>query len=201
MKNTTHLIAELQEIPYDQNLRLASFDITNMYTNIPTHDLATIIKEICKNNQIDPNIIEDIIKLTTAITNQNYFQFMNENYVQTEGLTMGAPTSTILSEIYLQFLENNAIHNILKTHNIKEYFRYVDDILVIYNTIKSNTHDVLNEFNQITPKLKFTIEEEIESKLSFLDITIQREEHRITINIYRKPKPPTPSYRMTHAIP
>ena len=112
---------------------------------------------------------------------------MNENYVQTEGLTMGAPTSTILSEIYLQFLENNAIHNILKTHNIKEYFRYVDDILVIYNTIKSNTHDVLNEFNQITPKLKFTIEEEIESKLSFLDITIQREQHRMKTNIYRKP--------------
>jgi len=78
VKNTTHLIVDLQEIPYDQNLRLASFDITNMYTNIPTYDLATIIKEICKNNQIDPNIIEDIIKLTT-ITNQNYFQFKNEN--------------------------------------------------------------------------------------------------------------------------
>jgi len=44
VKNTTHLIADLQEIPYDQNLRLASFDITNMYTNIPTQDLATIIK-------------------------------------------------------------------------------------------------------------------------------------------------------------
>jgi hypothetical protein len=88
-----HLIADLQEILYNQNLRLASFDITNMYTNIPTHDLATIIKEICKKNHIDPNIIEDIIKLTTTITNQNYFQFMNENYVQTEGLAMGAPTS------------------------------------------------------------------------------------------------------------
>ena len=62
MKNTTLLVADLQEILYDQNLRLASFDITNMYTNIPTHDLATIIKEICKNNHIDPNIIEDIIK-------------------------------------------------------------------------------------------------------------------------------------------
>jgi len=181
-----HLIADLQEIPYNQNLRLASFDITNMYTNIPTHDLATIIKEICKKNHIDPNIIEDIIKLTTTITNQNYFQFMNENYVQTEGLAMGTPTSAILSEIYLQFLENNIIYNILKTHNIKGYFRYVDDILVICNTTESNIHDVLNDFNQITPKLKFTIEEEIERKLNFLDITIQRVQHRITTHIYRK---------------
>jgi len=78
---------------------------------------------------------------------------MNENYVQTEGLAMGAPTSAILSEIYLQFLENNVIYNILKTHNIIGYFRYVDDILVIYNNVKSNIHEVLDDFNQITPKL------------------------------------------------
>ena len=106
--------------------------------------------------------------------------------VQTEGLAMGAPTSTILSEIYLQFLENNIIYNILKIHNIKGYFRYVDGILVIYNTIDSNIH-IPHDFNQITPKLKFTIEKEIECKLNFLDITIQREQHSIPTNIYRKP--------------
>jgi hypothetical protein len=81
---------------------------------------------------------------------------MNENYVQA-GLAMGAPTSAILSEIYLQFLENNVIYSILKTYNINGYFRYVDDILTIYNTTESNIYNVLNDFNQITPKLKFTI--------------------------------------------
>jgi hypothetical protein len=39
--------------------------------------------------------------------------------------------------------------------------------------------------NQITPKLKFTLEE-INHKINFLDITIQRE-HHITTSIYRKP--------------
>jgi hypothetical protein len=158
-----------------------------MYTNIPKHELQTIINDICKNNHTDPNVIEDIIKLTTTVTNQNYFQFMNENYIQTEGLAMGAPTSAILSEIYLQFLENNVIYNILKTHNIAGYFRYVDDILVIYYNVKSNIHEVLNDFNQIALKLKFTIEEKIERKLNFLDITIRREQHHITTSIYRKP--------------
>jgi hypothetical protein len=113
------LIEDLHGIPYDQNLRLASFDVTNMYTNIPTHDLMTIIKEICQNNHINIYVQEDM-KLTRTITDQNYFQFMNENYRQTEGLTMGTPTSAILSEIYMQFLENNTIYNILKTHNIKD---------------------------------------------------------------------------------
>ena len=35
--------------------------------------------------------------------------------MQIEGLAMGAPTSSILSEIYLQFLENNRIYNIQTT--------------------------------------------------------------------------------------
>jgi hypothetical protein len=42
VKNTTHLINDLSEIPYDQKLKLASFDITNMYTNIPTSELFNI---------------------------------------------------------------------------------------------------------------------------------------------------------------
>jgi hypothetical protein len=187
VKNSTQLIKDLQEISYDQNLRLASFDITNMYTNIPTQNLTAIINKIGQDNQVDNNILNDIIKLTNTIMNQNYFQFTKENYVQTEGLAMGAPTSAILSEIYLQSIENNIIYNILKTHKIKGYFRYVDDILIVYNTNESNIHNVLKEFNQITPKLKFTIEEETQQKINFLDITIHREQHHITTNVYRKP--------------
>jgi hypothetical protein len=92
-----------------------------MYTNIPTQDLTTIINKIGQNNQINSNIIDDIIKLTKTMMNQNYFQFITENYVQTEELAMGAPTSATLSEIYLQSLENSIIYSILKTHNIKGY--------------------------------------------------------------------------------
>jgi hypothetical protein len=98
----------------------------------------------------------DIIKRTKAIVNQNYFQFLNGTYVQTEGLAMGAPTSVTLSEIYMQFLENKEMHNLLKNHSIKERFLYVDDIFIIYDTIESNTHEVLEDFNKIAPKLKFT---------------------------------------------
>jgi len=50
VKNTTHLINDLKEIQYDQNLRLASFDIKNMYTNIPTSELITIIYKACQDN-------------------------------------------------------------------------------------------------------------------------------------------------------
>jgi hypothetical protein len=43
---------------------------------------------------------------------------------------MGAPTSSLFSEIYLQHLETTLIVDILLQYHIVGYFRYVDDILI-----------------------------------------------------------------------
>ena len=44
----------LSDIPYDNNIKLASFDITNMCTNIPTDKLPNIIQNLCSINHINP---------------------------------------------------------------------------------------------------------------------------------------------------
>jgi hypothetical protein len=100
---------------------------------------------------------------------------------------MGATTSSIFSELYLQFPENSTIYNFLLNYDIKGYFRYVDDILIVYDEEKTNMDTLLECFNNISPKLKFTIEKEIENKINFLDITINREPNKMSIYIYRKP--------------
>jgi hypothetical protein len=187
VKNTVQLIDDLTDIPYSQNLRLASFDISNMYTNIPTDELIKIIKTACQNNNIEDNLTRNIIKLSKTIIDQNYFQFLDKTYVQTEGLDMGAPTSSIFSELYLQFLENSTIYNLLLNHDIVGYFRYVDDILIVCDKRKTNIDTLLEGLNNISPKLKFTIEKEVEQKINFLDITINREPNKMAIDIYRKP--------------
>ena len=93
------------------------------------------------------------MKITQTIISQNYFQFQDTIYLQKEGLAMGAPTSSILSEIYLQHMENTTIPELLEKHNIKGYFRYVSDILLVYIDNTTNIHKVLDEFNNLTPKL------------------------------------------------
>jgi hypothetical protein len=45
---------------------------------------------------------------------------------------MEAPTSPLFSEIYFQWLEHNQIHKILLEQHIIAYFRFVDDMLIIY---------------------------------------------------------------------
>jgi predicted nucleotidyltransferase len=54
IKNSLHLIRDLCEIPWNQDLCMASFDISNMYTNIHTDQLADIINTLCHHNNVDP---------------------------------------------------------------------------------------------------------------------------------------------------
>jgi hypothetical protein len=45
------------------------------------------------------------LNLASTILEQNYIQFNNHFYKQHDGLAMGAPTTAIFAEIFLQFLE------------------------------------------------------------------------------------------------
>jgi hypothetical protein len=78
-------------------------------------------------------LINELTKITRTNLKQNYVKFQNSFYIQKTGLAVGAPTSSTLSEIYLQHVEHTAIHELLIRNNILGYFRYVGDILIAYN--------------------------------------------------------------------
>ena len=141
----------------------------------------------CQNSCVDENTKLALIKLTKTLLDQNYFRSENTTYLQPEGLAMGAPTSSVFSEFYLQHLENHKIYNLLLSHKVEGYFRYVDDILIVYNEDNTNIDILLDHFNNLTPKLKFTIEKENNRQINFMDVAISRETNKLGINIYRKP--------------
>ena len=61
IRNSTHLIKDISEIPYTPGLQLASLDISDMYSNIPTNEVEHIIRLLCKQQDIDPSITEEIL--------------------------------------------------------------------------------------------------------------------------------------------
>jgi hypothetical protein len=71
----------------DKNTKLCSFDIENMYTNIPTMELKDIIETsgttiITRSKKRKRNYYILDINLE-----QNYLQFNNQFFKQNEGLT------------------------------------------------------------------------------------------------------------------
>ena len=67
------------------------------------------------------------------------------------------------------------------------YFRYVDDIVIIYNDTFTNINEVLSEFNILSPSLNFTLKMEGNNRINFLDVTILQHLNVIESKIYRKP--------------
>jgi hypothetical protein len=83
-------------------------------------------------------------------------------------------------------MKNTKIYDILHKTRVEGYFRYVDDILLIYKNI-TDIEEILSMFNNITPDLNFTLEQEQDNRLNFLDLTIKKTTNKLTFDIYRKP--------------
>jgi len=118
---------------------------------------------------------------------QNHFEFRNTFYVQNKELAMVAPTFSVLSEIYLQFIEHTRIYTVLLQNNILGYFQYVNDIPIVYNDPTTDIDKALDSFSNATPTVKFTMEKEIDNTINFLDVTVQKRTESFSFNIYRKP--------------
>jgi hypothetical protein len=98
-----------------------------------------------------------------------------------------APTSSLLAETYIQHMEHKQIYPILIKHQIITYFRYVNDMHMIYDQNKTNIEHTLNEFNKLQPSIKFTIEKELHKYIKYLDFTIHRKDSNSKFSIYREP--------------
>jgi hypothetical protein len=47
-----------------------------------------------------------------------------------------------------------------------DYYRYVDDIIMVYDEQKTNITNMLEDFNAIQPKLKFTVEQRTQNRIA-----------------------------------
>jgi hypothetical protein len=97
-------------------------------------------------------------------------------------------------------MEHTQIYPILIQQQIIAYFRYVDDILIIYDQNKTGIDHTLNEFNKLQQTIKFTIEKEQQESINFLDIRIHRKDKNLQYSIYRKPTQTDIIIPKTHAI-
>jgi len=79
---------------------------------------------------------------------------------------MGAPSSGILSEIFLQYIEALHIARLTRKHEIINCFRYVDDILPIFDSNHTNVQVILTNF--VHPKLHYTAETEKQYNTLFI---------------------------------
>jgi len=83
-------------------------------------------------------------------------------------------------------VENTHLTQIRDAQSITFYARYVEDILLIYNTKHTTPELIHSHINKIHPSLQFTPTFEHNSSISFLDLLIIRHPSQIETDIFRK---------------
>jgi hypothetical protein len=144
IQRTTELIRKLKDIPICPHHSIASLDIANLYTNIPIKETKNIISRKLKEHKTNPRTRKDRLKRHDIVTTQHPSN-NTDILIQEDGLAMGAPTSGLLAEFFPQHLENTHIPTLTGKHKITGYFRYVDDILIIYDSNHSDILDILRD--------------------------------------------------------
>lgn len=189
IRNTTQLIQHIKNIQVPDSATLLSFDVENMYTNIPVTETINIIQTNLQTHSTLPQeYITEIIKLLELITEQNYFQFNNEFYIQSEGLPMGSPISGTIANIFMNHIEQVIFNKIVPNrYKIIYWLRYMDDILCLIDEPSCKIDQLYSDINSVHDKIQFTIEKEQNRQLNFLDVTIKIQNHQHTFDIYRKP--------------
>ena len=179
--------AEIKSMQTQSSTFMCSYDIKSLFTNIP---LGEVI-DICANalysdeNVTPPPFSKSIFTaLLEFATCGVEFSFNNIMYKQLEGCGMGNVLSSLLSNIYVGYLEHQ-MFNAPKCHHPLFYKRYVDDTFALF-TCKEDSILFFDELNSLS-SLEFTMEEESKNQLPFLDVLIERQLEGFTTSVYRKP--------------
>ena len=188
-KNSASFVQTVRETRITAMDHLVSFDVTNLFTQVSIDDALRVIEQKLSQDHslLDRTAIPvpQLVELTELCLGSSYFQFQDKYYEQIEGAAMGSPLSPIVANLFMENLEEEAIRS--SPLQPKLWRRYVDDTFVIWPHGQEELQRFHQHLNGIHPSIHFTMEEEKECTLPFLDVLVSRGHDKLLTSVYRKP--------------
>ncbi|XP_044745155.1 uncharacterized protein LOC123307018 [Coccinella septempunctata] len=182
--NSLDLIRRIKDLQIPENTMLASFDVSNLFTSVPVPQTLKIFKNRLIDSPLSDDLTECAYQLTELCLQQNFFNFEGEIISQQKGLSMGNCLSPLFAELFMSYFEKMLIF-IVNNHfkdKILFWFRYVDDILIAWIGSEEELREFHNWLNGLHLNINFTLELESDREINFLDLTIRRQQNKLTFN-------------------
>ena len=125
-------------------------------------------------------------ELLTHAVKSSTFMFNDVYYKQVDGVAMGSPLGLTLANLLLVYCESKLLEDCPQQFKLQFYRGYVDDIFVMFKK-KDHVKRFLRHINSRHLNIKFSCKDEKDNKISFLDISISRNNNALKPSIFRKP--------------
>ena len=154
-------------------------DIKDLNVNVSIQETLNLTKaQLTRNNK---QTTLQIMTFLNIILEQNYFLFPDQIYQPDKGVAMGSPVSGTMAEVFLQHLEETIIKPLLDTKILSFYTRYVDDILLIYDSTCTNLDNILQYIDTIHRNIHLSPTPESNYSVNFLDLSVTRNPTHLSI--------------------
>ena len=164
---------------------LASFDMINLFTNIPLSVTIKLAVDLVKTSQPDLNISKkDLTSLLKFATCETHFLFKGKFHDQTDGVAMRSPLAPVLANLFMGHYENEWLNN-YDGVSPSYYTRYVDDIFSVFNS-NDEAKQFFSYLNSRHPNIKFTMDAEVNKVIPFLDVLIDNCNNILNTTTYYK---------------
>jgi hypothetical protein len=185
LKDSFTFAETMRETAVDSECLMCSFDVSSLFTNVPLDETIQICADKLYADNMTPGGLsrENFIELMNYATGSVEFSFDDVMYRQIDGVAMGSPLGPSLANIFVGYQEQRLFSNI---RSPRMYYRYVDDTFVIVRN-RDEMETLFQQLNSLHPNLRFTNEVEVDNKLPFLDVMVERRDTTYTTSVYRKP--------------
>ena len=144
----------------------------SLFTKVPIDlSLQIIDRRLREDNTLSDRTTlgpPTITMLTELCLRTTYFQYGNEFFEQKDGAAMGSPLSPVVANIFMEEFENEALQEAGSKPRL--WLRYVDDTFVIWSQGRDQLEDFLSFLNGRHGNIQFTMEEETDGSIPFLDV-------------------------------
>lgn len=188
VKDTYHFIDIVKNLQIPTNAYFFSFDVENLYTNIPIPDGISCIKKIFQKYPDPKRPDQELLKLLEINLTRNDFIFNGEFFLQIKGTAMGKKFAPAYANIFMANWEAEALSKCPKQPDC--YVRYLDDIWGLWTGTIGEFEQFLKILNDHDPSIK--LKHEIHPQfINFLDTTIYKGpnfiiNNKVDIKVYFK---------------
>ena len=136
------------------------------------------------NSRVDQTVsTQSLLELAKLALKNNYFEHHDEYFHHEQGTVIGAKFAPPYAVIFMGDFEDRALQNYeLKP---KIWWRYIDDIFMIWEHGEEALMEFFNYLNQIFPSIKFEINYS-KTEINFLDVLVTRVGDSLKTYLYTK---------------